>query len=69
MCGRYAMYGPVSVSREGKAALEKMDTALEGALIQREPAYNIAPTQKAPILAHSEQGYAVKATRWGLIPS
>lgn len=42
---------------------------LESALDQREPLYNIAPTQKAPILAHADGGYTIKATRWGLIPS
>jgi putative SOS response-associated peptidase YedK len=69
MCGRYAMFGPVSTSRAAKAALEQMDVDLEGSLNQREPQFNIAPTQKAPVLAHGEEGYTVKATRWGLIPS
>lgn len=69
MCGRYAMFGPVSVSRQGKAALDDLGVDLESALDQREPLYNIAPTQKPPILAHTDDGYTVKATRWGLIPS
>ena len=69
MCGRYALFGPVSVSRDGKAALDDMGVDLESALNQRDPLYNIAPTQKAPILAYADDGYAIKATRWGLIPS
>lgn len=69
MCGRYAMFGPVSVSREGRAALERMDLDLEGALDQREPLYNIAPTQKAPILARPDGEHSVTGMRWGLIPS
>ena len=69
MCGRYAMFGPVSTSRAAKAALEQMNVDLEGALDQREPQYNVAPTQKAPILAHTDEGYSITGTRWGLIPS
>lgn len=69
MCGRYSMFGPVNLSRAAKAALDSLGLDLEGALNQREPQYNIAPTQKAPIIAHSDEGYTIKATRWGLIPS
>ncbi|MEO9079654.1 MAG: SOS response-associated peptidase [Rhodanobacter sp.] len=69
MCGRYSLFGPVSLSRAAKAALAQLDVDMESALNQREPQYNIAPTQKAPILAHAEGAYAVQATRWGLIPS
>lgn len=69
MCGRYAMFGPVSVSREGKAALDRMGVDLERALDQRDPLYNVARTQKAPILFHADGAYLIKATRWGLIPS
>lgn len=69
MCGRYAMFGPVSTSRAAKAALEQMNVDLESALDQREPQYNVAPTQKAPVLAYTHEGYTIKGTRWGLIPS
>ena len=68
MCGRYSLFGPVSLSRAAKAALVQLDLDLDSALNQREPQYNIAPTQKAPILAHAD-GYSIKAVRWGLIPS
>ena len=69
MCGRYAMYGPVSLSREAKAAADDMGIDLEGLLDQRDPLYNIAPTHKPPILVHAVDGYVMKGTRWGLIPS
>ena len=69
MCGRYAMFGPVSTSRAAKAALDTLGVDLESALDQRDPQYNVAPTQKAPILAHSDEGYTINGTRWGLIPS
>lgn len=69
MCGRYAMFGPVSVPRASAAVLRQMDIDLESILDQREPQFNVAPTQKAPVLAHTDGGYELKATRWGLIPS
>ena len=69
MCGRYAMFGPVSMSPEGKAAIEQMDVDLEAALDQREPQYNVAASQKAPILAHTEGRSILATTRWGLVPS
>lgn len=69
MCGRYAMFGPVSVTREAQQELELMDVDLASALNQREPQYNVAPTQLAPVLAGGAEGYQVKAVRWGLVPS
>ena len=69
MCGRYAMFGPVSISRAAKAALDDMHVDLESLLNQREPQYNLAPTQKAPVLMHGEDELKLEATRWGLIPS
>lgn len=69
MCGRYAMFGPISTSRAAKAALDDMQIDLESLLNQREPQYNVAPTQKAPVLLHTNGGPTVEATRWGLIPS
>ena len=32
------------------------------------PSYNIAPTQKTPILIHNEKRI-IKTMRWGLVPS
>jgi len=69
MCGRYAMFGPVSVSREAKRQFELMEVDIEAALNQREARFNVAPTQLAPVLAVGAEGFEIKARRWGLIPS
>jgi len=68
MCGRYATFGPVSVSRHAREAMEQMEVDIISEINQREPQYNIAPTQKAPVLVHGEAGYHVRAYRWGLVP-
>jgi len=70
MCGRYAMFGPVQISRAMQRELDQMDLDLESVLNQREPQFNVAPTQKAPVIARNEAGQAeLKALRWGLIPA
>jgi putative SOS response-associated peptidase YedK len=68
MCGRYATFGPVSVSRQAREVLEEMELDIISEINQREPQYNIAPTQKAPVIVHGEGGYHVRAYRWGLVP-
>ncbi|NID06825.1 SOS response-associated peptidase [Luteibacter jiangsuensis] len=68
MCGRYATFGPVTVSRQAREALEEMELDIISEINQREPQYNIAPTQKAPVVVHGEGGYHVRAYRWGLVP-
>ncbi len=68
MCGRYATFGPISLSREAREALEQMELDIISEINQREPQYNIAPTQKAPVVVHGEGGYHVRAYRWGLVP-
>ena len=69
MCGRYATFGPISVSRRAREALDALELDIVSKINQREPQYNIAPTQKALVIASGENGYAVKPYRWGLIPS
>lgn len=69
MCGRYAIFGPVSTSRATRAALDDLHVDLESLLNQREPQYNLAPTHKAPVLTYGEDGVHLGATRWGLVPS
>jgi putative SOS response-associated peptidase YedK len=68
MCGRYATFGPVSVSRQAREVLEQMELDIISEINQREPQYNIAPTQKAPVVLHGDGGYHVRAYRWGLVP-
>jgi putative SOS response-associated peptidase YedK len=69
MCGRYATFGPVSLSREAKTILEQMELDIASEINQRDDQFNIAPTQKALVVSHGEHGYEAKALRWGLIPS
>lgn len=69
MCGRYAIYGPVSLSRDEKRAADGLDIDLERDLNHREPQYNVAPTQIAPVISVSEGLVGMQGFRWGLIPS
>lgn len=69
MCGRYATFGPASLSREAREVLEEMEVDIIGQINQREPRYNIAPTSRGLIVGHGASGYEVKLFRWGLVPS
>lgn len=69
MCGRYALYGPAKLSRKARETLEGMGLDLVGAVSQREPQYNIAPTQNAPVIARGEAAVEMKALHWGLVPA
>jgi putative SOS response-associated peptidase YedK len=69
MCGRYATFGPVSLSREAKTVLDQLELDIVSQINQRDDQFNIAPTQKALVMASGEHGYEVKPLRWGLIPS
>lgn len=69
MCGRYAIYGPVSTSRAMKRAEHQLGLDLSASINQREPQYNVAPTQYAPVVVLGEGGAQVKGLKWGLIPS
>lgn len=69
MCGRYAIYGPVSTSRAMKRAEDQLGLDLSASINQREPQYNVAPTQYAPVVALGEGGARVEGLKWGLIPS
>ncbi|APG04969.1 hypothetical protein BJI69_14415 [Luteibacter rhizovicinus DSM 16549] len=68
MCGRYATFGPVSLSREAKTVLDQLELDIVSEINQREDQFNIAPTQKALVIASGEHGYEIKPLRWGLIP-
>ncbi len=61
MCGRYALYGPVSRLRE------RFDL---DAIADFAPRYNIAPTQFAPVIGRERGGpRTLTLAKWGLIPS
>lgn len=63
MCGRYALYGPIS--RKNRSAIEFLDGEIEFG-----PTYNAAPTQRLPVFRVSEkQGRGLALMRWGLIPA
>lgn len=62
MCGRYALYGPVSRLRE------QFDADLEG--FDFTPRYNAAPSQWLPVLRQRPDGQRViHLLRWGLVPA
>lgn len=62
MCGRYALYGPISRIREQFDA--KVDE------LEFEARYNAAPTQWLPVIRQRPDGErVVHLLRWGLVPS
>jgi putative SOS response-associated peptidase YedK len=63
VCGRYAIYGPVS--RTTRDTIEFLDEEIEFS-----PRYNAAPTQLLPVYrVHPEHGSGLALLRWGLVPS
>ncbi|NYE30059.1 putative SOS response-associated peptidase YedK [Rhodanobacter sp. K2T2] len=69
MCGRYASQLEFEFTFDQRSLLEKMNPLIVDQLVSREPRYNICPTQLAPVIAHGEDGFELKALRWGLVPS
>ena len=62
MCGRYALYGPVSRLREC------FDAEPEG--FEFEPRWNAAPMQWLPVVREEPSGKRViQLMRWGLVPT
>lgn len=70
MCGRYALYGPISRNRALKDDAERFNWLGELVVqIQtRKPRYNIAPSQSAPVILVDDDGTSVRDLRWGLVP-
>lgn len=63
MCGRYALYGPIS--RKNRHAIEFLERELEFA-----PTYNAAPTRQLPVFRiDARRGRELTLLRWGLVPS
>jgi len=62
MCGRYAIFGPVS--RKNREALEFLEQQLDFAAT-----YNAAPTQQLPVFRVSRRrGRELTPLHWGLVP-
>jgi hypothetical protein len=53
-CGRYATFGPVSVSREAKAVLDELELDLISEIDQRDDQFNIVPAWR--VMASGEHG-------------
>ncbi len=62
MCGRYAIYGPIS--RANRDSIEFL-----GEEVTFQPTYNAAPTQSLPVLRTAGGGRELGLLRWGLVPS
>jgi putative SOS response-associated peptidase YedK len=69
MCGRYALYGPISRKRPPPPAADDWFAALAEAIEMRKPRYNFAPTQVSPIVGVSKDDQiGVHDLHWGLVP-
>lgn len=60
MCGRYSLAAPGDVIAELFDLVEVPDLA---------PRWNIAPTQRAPVVRVEEDGRRAALLRWGLVPA
>jgi putative SOS response-associated peptidase YedK len=71
MCGRYAIYGPISRHRANKIDEDLPDwwDTLLDVINERPPRYNFAPTDRSPIVGvDKEGGISLRELRWGLVP-
>lgn len=70
MCGRYAQYAPIHLTDIMLEVLADIDSGFDFAdeMAGVDPAYNIAPTQQAAVLAARGDGLALRKLRWGLVP-
>jgi hypothetical protein len=71
MCGRYALYGPISRHRANKLDEDLPDwwDTLVDLINERPPRYNFAPTDRSPVVGvNKEGGISMRDLRWGLVP-
>lgn len=69
MCGRYAVFGPVSIPRDAVPILNEMNLELDRLLNTRPADFNAAPTDLLPVIAQGQEGsFECKDVRWGLVP-
>jgi putative SOS response-associated peptidase YedK len=64
MCGRYTLTNPHDVADEVEAMLDPAAAMDEWF----RPRFNIAPTQRAPVVTRHDGGRVVEMMRWGLLP-
>ena len=60
MCGRYTLTSPARFFETFRPDAVEADFAA--------PRFNVAPTQKVPVIVVGEQQRCLRAMRWGLIP-
>ncbi len=65
MCGRYAKEQDLNRWRDVLAIMQPIDDRTDPAAGAR---YNIAPTQRAPIIYNTGDGLALENVRWGYAP-
>lgn len=71
MCGRYALYGPISRHRRmpDEAASPAWWEALADTINTRPMRFNVAPTDPMPLVGTSREGaIRIREARWGLVP-
>jgi putative SOS response-associated peptidase YedK len=70
MCGRYALYGPISRHRKmPDEALPEWWAALADTINARPMRFNVAPTDPMPVVGTSREGAPkIREARWGLVP-
>ena len=62
MCGRYSLAVPVGLNLEMSLDLKNITESWD------KPRYNIAPTNKVPVVLNQDSERRLKMMRWGLIP-
>ena len=62
MCGRYGLF------HDGSEIADLFGASIAELAPDRAPRYNVAPTQRAPIVVPRDGGRAFLNARWGLIP-
>src|SRR5579871_5926645 len=68
MCTRYSLDLPVPLSAPDRTAIDAWPLVLDKIQL-RDPLYNIAPSDVAPVIIHGADGVEVVSMRWGFVPS
>ena len=71
MCGRYALYGPISRHRANKIDEDLPDWCpmLVDGINARPMRFNVAPTDVMPIVGINREGaISIRELLWGLVP-